>query len=326
MRTPVKPKVVDLFAGAGLLSHAFAVERFHVVRAIEQNTVAAETYRRNVGDHVQVEDIRTLTPSGECDVLIGGPPCQGFSTLGSRDKSDPRNRLTMQMAVWAEVLRPKVVVIENVPSFLASQHWVNLRLRFEALGYGVSSVVLNAAEFGVPQLRQRCFAFAARTDMTTVTARRRRRYTTVREAWDGLPSRPDGVNGHDARKPSPIALARMKVIPPGGDKRDVLRAAPHLAPKSWAKIGGQATDVWGRILWDEPSNTLRTALLNASKGRYIHPVQHRVITLREAARLQTIPDSWQFVGTPYQVARQIGNGVPLLLGRAVAKSVRVLFD
>jgi DNA (cytosine-5)-methyltransferase 1 len=104
----------------------------------------------------------------------------------------------------------------------------------------------------------------------------------------------------------------------------VLRLAPHLAPKSWWKIGGQATDVWGRMLWDEPSNTLRTALLNASKGRYIHPEQHRVITLREAARLQSVPDCWIFEGTPYQIARQIGNGVPPLLGRAVAKAILAL--
>ncbi len=326
MRILGKPKVVDLFAGAGLLSHAFAIERFRIVRAIEQNAVAAATYRRNVGDHVEVADIRNLTPQGECDVLIGGPPCQGFSTLGSRIMSDPRNRLTMKMAEWAEVLRPKVVVVENVPSFLSSKHWADLKRRFESLGYNVSSVLLNAADFGVAQLRCRCFIFASRINAPEAPISRQKNYTTVREAWDGLPAKPNNVNGHDARLPSPLALARMRVIPPGGDKRDVLRTAPHLSPKSWAKIGGQATDVWGRILWDEPSNTLRTALLNPSKGRYIHPVQHRVITLREAARLQSIPDSWQLIGTPYQVARQIGNGVPPLLGRAVARCVRNLFD
>ena len=106
---------------------------------------------------------------------------------------------------------------------------------------------------------------------------------TVRQAWEGLPEMPSGLNGHVARIPSKIALARMKVIPPGGDKRDVLRTAPLLAPPSWWKISGEATDVWGRMLWNEPCNTLRTALLNASKGRYIHTEQNRVITLREAA-------------------------------------------
>ena len=280
MRESGKPSVVDLFAGAGLLSHAFTSERFQVLRAIEQNPLAAETYRNNLGDHVEVADIRSIEPQGVCDVLVGGPPCQGFSTLGSRNKNDPRNRLTMQMASWAEVLQPKVVVVENVPSFLTSEHWTNLKDRFEELGYEVTSVVLNAADFGVAQHRRRCFAVASKIGLPTIAIPSRQRLVTVREAWDGLTEKPNGLNGHDARTPSPVALARMKVIPPGGDKRDVLRLAPQLAPNSWWKIGVQATDVWGRMIWDKPSNTLRTALLNPSKGRYIHPDQHRVITLR----------------------------------------------
>lgn len=101
-----------------------------------------------------------------------------------------------------------------------------------------------------------------------------------------------------------------------------MRSAPSLAPSSWWRVRCQATDVWGRMLWDEPANTLRTALQNPSKGRYIHPERHRVISLREAARLHSVPDSWTFVGTHYQVARQIGNGVPWQLGRAVARAVR----
>jgi DNA (cytosine-5)-methyltransferase 1 len=321
MRKNGKPKVVDLFSGAGLLSYAFVSENFHILRAIEQNTIAAQTYRENLGDHVQVADISKVEPSGNCDVLIGGPPCQGFSTLGRRDGDDPRNRLSMQMAVWAETLCPKVVVIENVPTFLTSNHWASLKKQFERLGYAVTATILNSADFGVPQVRKRCFVVASKIGQPVFGDPTRSQSLTVREAWDGLPQKPDGNNGHFAINPSSMALARMKVIPPGGDKRDVLRNAPDLAPKSWWKIGGQATDVWGRMHWDAPCNTLRTALLNPSKGRYIHPTQNRVITLREAARLHSIPDTWQFIGTPYQVARQIGNGVPPLLGRAVAKAI-----
>lgn len=316
-----KPSVVDLFAGAGLLSSAFLSERFSILRAIERDVVAAATYRSNVGDHVVVQDIQSIAPIGTCDVLIAGPPCQGFSTIGRRDKNDPRNRLTLQVARWAEVLRPKIVVVENVPTFLGSTYWTRLKGRFEHLGYEVSSVVLNAADFGLAQIRRRCFAFASMVGLPEISQPSKPKSKTVREAWDGLPSLPTGENWHSAPTPSPLALARMKVIPLGGDKRDVLRVAPHLAPKSWWKISGEATDVWGRMLWDEPCNTLRTALLNASKGRYIHPEQNRVISLREAARLHSIPDRWQFVGTPYQIARQIGNGVPPLLGRVVARAV-----
>jgi DNA (cytosine-5)-methyltransferase 1 len=317
-----KPAVVDLFAGAGLLSSAFVAERFRVVLAVEQNPVAAETYRTNLGDHVLVGDINRISPTGSCDVLVAGPPCQGFSTLGTRDMSDPRNRLSLKVGVWTEILKPKVVVVENVPTFLASRYWRRLRRTLEELGYETSSIVLNAVDYGLPQIRRRCFTFASRFGLPEVAQPSRRKPRTVREAWEGLPPEPTGENGHLAPEPSPIALARMRVIPPGGDKRDVLRLAPHLAPTSWQKISREATDVWGRMLWDEPCNTLRTALLNASKGRYIHPEQNRVITLREAARLHSVPDRWQFVGTPYQVARQIGNGVPPLLGRVVARAVR----
>jgi len=116
------------------------------------------------------------------------------------------------------------------------------------------------------------------------------------------------------------------MIPEGGDKRDIMRAAPELAPPSWWSFPGQLTDVWGRMEWDRPANTLRTCLQNASKGRYIHPEQERVISLREAARLHSIEDTWSFSGLPTQVARQIGNSVPPRLGRAVARCVRQLFD
>ena len=227
--------------------------------------------------------------------------------------------------VFRKVGLSKIVVIENVPTFLNSKYWASLEATLVHLGYEVASEVLNAVDFGLPQRRRRCFAFASKIGLPRIGPPSSKKPTTVRQAWQGLPSEPSGLNGHVARRPSEIALARMKVIPPGGDKRDVLRVAPHLAPESWVKIGCEATDVWGRMRWDEPSNTLRTGLLNASKGRYIHPEQNRVITLREAARLQSIPDDWDFAGTPYQVARQIGNGVPPLLGRVVAKAVREVF-
>jgi DNA (cytosine-5)-methyltransferase 1 len=318
------PLVVELFAGAGLLSFAFAAEKFRISLAIEQNAVAAETYRANVGDHILVGDICRIKPVGVCDVLVAGPPCQGFSTLGKRNQHDPRNRLTLQVAIWAKALSPKIVVVENVPAFLLSKHWANLKNRLERFGYEVSSAVINGADYGLPQIRRRCFAFASKIGLPQLPPPLGKRPMTVRQAWDGLPAKPTGRNGHVAPVPSRIALARMKIIPAGGDKRDILRLAPQLAPQSWWKISDQATDVWGRMLYDEPCNTLRTALLNASKGRYIHPEQNRVISLREAARLQSISDNWGFVGTPYQVARQIGNGVPPLLGRIVAKAVRAV--
>ena len=103
-----------------------------------------------------------------------------------------------------------------------------------------------------------------------------------------------------------------------------MRLAPEICPASWAKVGCQATDVWGRMDPDKPANTLRCTFQNPSKGRYLHPTEDRVLSLREGARLQGVPDDWTFVGKPYPVARQIGNGVPVPLARAVATQVMAL--
>lgn len=315
------PTVVELFAGAGLLSHAFRRQGFRLLRAVEIDRAAASTYAANVGPHIEVSDVRGAKPAGRCDVLLAGPPCQGFSTLGKRDANDPRNFLTLEIVRWAKAMRPTVVVVENVAAFLSSELWQAMAEGLGGLGYTIGACVLNAVDFGVPQRRVRSFTFASRRDVPKVNVPKHPRIMTVREAWEGLSKVPDGRNHHVAPNPSSLALARMKAIPLGGDKRDVMRKAPHLAPPSWWRLNCEVVDVWGRMQWDCPANTLRTCLQNPSKGRYIHPDQHRVISLREAARLHTIPDDWEFVGLPTQVARQIGNSVPPRLGQAVARAV-----
>lgn len=320
------PTFVDLFAGAGLFSYAFEREGFALQRAVELNGDAAATCARNHGadvvTHCDVAAVRDLEP---CDVLIAGPPCQGFSSLGTRRPDDPRNNLWRHITRQARALEPQAVVVENVEPFLRTAQWKALASGLRRLGYEVQAFVLNAADFGAPQVRFRSFTLATRKPVSSIKSPRRSR-GTVRDAFADLPSKPDGKNHHYSPEPSDLALARMKVIPEGGDKRDVLKKAPHLAPPSWRRTQSEATDVWGRMEWNAPSNTLRTAIQNPSKGRYIHPEQNRVISLREAARLQTIPDRWVFCGRPYPVARQIGNAVPPVLGRAVARAIRRLLD
>jgi DNA (cytosine-5)-methyltransferase 1 len=323
-----KPTVVDLFAGAGLFSHAFQREGFDVQRAIELDRLAAETYRANVGDHIEVNDVKRARIDRECDVIIAGPPCQGFSTLGTMRRDDPRNVLGMQVVRFARASNASVVVIENVEAFLRSPTWHRMTSAFKRLEYEIQTFTLNALDYGVPQSRVRSFTIASRIGLPSAPRARRGDFRTVADAFDGLALSANGRNHHYAPKPSPLALARIKLVPPGGDKRDILRRDARLAPPSWTRLdhgGCEATDVWGRLEWSKPSNTLRTALLNASKGRYIHPSEHRVISLREAARLQSIPDAWTFAGKPYPVARQIGNSVPPLLGRAVARTILRLF-
>lgn len=318
-----RPVVADLFAGAGLFSAAFDAEGFFVQQAVEMDSTAAQTYRAQLGDHVEVADVRAVSPSKPFDVLVAGPPCQGFSTLGKRDPADPRNRLSMEVVRWTALGRPSVVVVENVAAFLEAPVWMELAEGLRQLGYEVSSVVLDAAGFSVAQRRLRSFTVASRVGTPrfpvpgTAT-------TTVRAAWEGLPYVPDGKNLHVSPAPTALALERMRVIPAGGNKLDVMERAPHLAPPSWWRIGTQAGDVWGRMHWDAPSNTLRTCLQDPSKGRCIHPEQDRVMSLREAARLHSIPDEWTFAGAPQRIARQIGNSVPPRLGRAMAREVAAL--
>ena len=316
--------VVDLFAGAGLFSYAFLSEGFRLSTAVELDPKAAMTYSKNLSHEAKVTDIRDLSPEGEAAVLIAGPPCQGFSTLGKRDMNDPRNQLSLSVLKWVRKLRPRVVVIENVPTFLGSPVWGALAKGLESLGYRVKGDIYNAYDFGIPQIRNRSITFASRGKLPVIIAAPRAGCRTVRQAFKGLPRKPNNKNHHFAPTPSRLALSRMRVIPSGGDKRDVMKRAPKLVPPSWWKVPSEVTDVWGRMEWEAPSNTLRTALLNASKGRYIHPSENRVISLREAARLQSIPEWWTFSGKPYVVARQIGNSVPPRLGRAIAKAVRAV--
>lgn len=154
-------RVVDLFAGARLLSYAFRREGFEVSLAVEKDPRAAETYRRNLGEHVVCADVARVVPRGECDVLVGGTPCQGFSTLGKRRPDDPRNNLAMAFVPWAARLKPKVIVIENVEPFSGAPIWGQLARGLERLGYVVSVVCLNAVEFGAAQRCRRSFTIGS---------------------------------------------------------------------------------------------------------------------------------------------------------------------
>jgi len=320
-----KVPTVELFAGAGLLAHAFQTAGAETLLAVEADPQARATLQRNINPAAIGIDAREVLKGLQADLLIGGPPCQGFSSLGKRDALDARNSLSMVMVPWARELQPKVVVIENVPQFLESAYWPKLQKEFLRMGYSSTSWVLNASDFGAPQLRRRAFAVFSKIGLPVAPEPTCTTPMTVRQAFAGLPSKPSSKLQHLAPTPGDLALSRFKLIPPGGDKRDLLRRAPELCPPSWGRIPNQATDVWGRMLWDEPANTLRCCFQSASKGRYIHPRLNRVISLREGARLQGVPDDWVFEGDPTHVARQIGNGVPVPLGRAVAIQVMSLF-
>lgn len=340
---------IDLFAGAGGLTLGFHLaERDYLpVFAVENDHAAASTYKANFGCETFDQSIENDPRYPDADVIIGGPPCQGFSPLG-RDRDDlSRARLN---ALWEHYLqavrqvRPKAFVIENVPEFQKSAQFAQLlevlrtdpKLRRYQVAYGV----LNAADYGVPQTRRRGILIAV--DRKTPIpwppppshgpdSPKETPYVTVRDAIGDLPSRtkgtdvsigPDGAqNLHFGRNPRPSSLERYKAVPEGGNRFDLARNRPDLLPRCWAEKPTGTTDVMGRLWWDRPSFTIRTEFFKPEKGRYLHPRANRPITHREAARLQTFPDWFVFEGSKIEIARQIGNAVPPVLAKAIGEYV-----
>lgn len=312
-----KPTFIDVFSGAGLYSAGLARAGFRPLLAVELSSDAVASYNRNVAPVAEKRSAEDLRDVPKADVLIAGPPCQGFSTLGRMDPTDVRNELCMTIPKWAKVSGASIVAIENVPRFLKSTHWARMATALRRQGYEIETWELEASEHGVPQLRRRSFTIASKVGAVRLP-RRKSGPLTAAIAFEERASK-DPL--HTWPVPVGISADRIALIPPGGDKRDVMRLAPDLCPQSWFKVGCQATDVWGRMDPSRPANTLRCAFQNPSKGRYLHPEENRVISLREGARLQGIPDSWTFEGLPYPVARQIGNGVPVPLAAAVGRSL-----
>lgn len=318
-------RVAELFSGAGLMGGGFKSAGFKSIFAAELDPKAVKTYNQNIEPVGEVWDVTQVKNGLNYEVLVAGPPCQGFSTLGKRDPKDHRNSLSLSVLDWAKDHQPKVVLIENVPQFLESEYFLKLRNLFKVLNYECVTWILNAVDYGVPQNRQRSFTIFSRIGLPEKPIPQKTKLT-VKQAFKGLPEIPDGNNFHVAPAPTGIGQARIQLIPMLGDKRDIMKLAPELCPPSWLRMGNQAVDVWGRMDWNKPSNTIRCSFQSASKGRYLHPSQNRVISLREGARLQGIPDSWSFHGDRTSIARQIGNGVPVPLAKAVAQSIYKLLD
>lgn len=307
-----------MFSGAGLYSAGMVAAGFEPLLAIDLAPDAIASYRRNISEKAVVGSVTEDRDIPKATVLIAGPPCQGFSTLGRRDPADVRNSLSLTVLPWADSSEADVVVIENVPPFLRSAHWMALHDGLVSRGFSVETWELDAYDYGAPQRRVRAFTVASKIGPVQKPSP-----TPVSEPAATVIARPvvEGDPMHHWPQPSELALSRISRIPADGDKRDLMRTNPELCPESWFEIGCHATDVWGRMRRTGPSNTLRCTFQNPSKGRYVHPVENRVLSLREGARLQGISDNWTFVGKPNSVSRQIGNGVPVQLSTAVARSV-----
>jgi len=318
---------IDLFCGAGWLALGFAQVGFESVYAVDFDKSAAETYRRNFKHEVWDEPIERLkTVPTTADIIIGGPPCQGFSPLGKMTPLAAHknmNRLWRHYMRIVDQVNPKAFVVENVPEFLYSLEFKALERAARKRGYEVAAEVLKAVHFGVPQQRRRTFVVALKGGAPRLPLPITER-TTVRDAIGDLPLFPTGTGWHIGRNPTAKSLSRYRCIPPGGNRFDLMRRRPDLAPRCWLDKPTGSTDVFGRLVWDKPALTVRTEFFKPEKGRYLHPEADRPITHREAARLQTFPDDFEFFGSKIEVARQIGNAVPPKLARAVAETVRAL--
>jgi len=350
-RSGGKPKyrLIDLFSGAGGFTLGFTrTGRFEPVFSNDFNAWAARTYDTNFGEHCRVGDINSILEDPKsripaADIVIGGPPCQGFSLLNKNKARDPRRQLWRAYMEVVRRAKPAAWVMENVPELLKSDEFVDIAREAKRLGYTYTAAVLNAADYGVPQRRRRAFIVAVREGdprlpkpthrspalTEDIFARNLPPWRSVGDAICDLPepvgteirrNEPPPLDLHFGRTPTAKSLERYRCIPEGGNRVDLQERRPDILPDCWKdKKGG--TDLFGRLWWDRPAFTIRTEFFKPEKGRYLHPRQHRPITHREAARLMSFPDDFTFLGTKIEVARQIGNAVPPLLAQCIAKTV-----
>lgn len=345
-------RVADVFAGAGGLSLAAQQAGMNVVLAVESDKWAAETYRRNFckdaasAPTLYEQDITTLSPEalrkkhfegqGGCDILLGGPPCQGFSThrINNAGVDDPRNKLIHRYFDYVRALRPKVFLMENVPGILWERHREYLGQFYDEgqnAGYFLyKPVMLDARDFGLPQRRKRVFVLgiAESVDRSAFTwppspthgSEKAREQNPDLHAW--LSCR-DVFGPVDANDPNNIHMQHTeelidvfaKTPHNGGSRRDSGRVLRCHEEHDGHK------DVYGRIDPDKPAPTMTTACINPSKGRFVHPRENHGITARQAARIQTFPDSFVFAGGLMAAGKQIGNAVPVKLGRAILEHI-----
>lgn len=329
---------VDLFCGAGGLSEGLGQSGVRVLGAIDVAPLAIEAYRANHPDtKVWRRDIRRLAPAemlrelglrpGELDLLVGCPPCQGFSTLRTHNRSshveDGRNGLVAQFARFCEGLRPRGLLMENVPGLETDRRFRLLTTRLEGMGYKLTHGVLDAADYGVPQRRRR-FVLLGFLGGSVQFASPTVSPVRVRDAIGDLPAPAasgDPLHDYGENRTQEI-IELIRDIPKDGGSRGDLglkRQLPcHRRSDGWH-------DVYGRMAWDAPAPTITSGCISPSKGRFLHPEQDRAITLREAALLQSFPRDYKFPLTKgkYKVADLIGNALPPVF---VAHQVKPLVD
>ena len=332
--------VIDMFSGCGGMSAGFlaanaVVPAYKLALAVDINQDANRTYERNLGLRpvpADVGEIATdtsklsnlLAESGRREghplVLIGCAPCQGFSShRNGAGAADGRNNLFLHFARVAASLDPDIVVVENVPELLSDRHWpfvVQARRILEERGYHTYVGAHNMAQFGVPQERFRALMLAMKRPFCPPRGfLERGEFRTVRDAIRDLPRVPPGRAPqsdpmHFSARHRASTVRTIKAVAQDGGSRP-----PEVGPPCLRRAGERQgkpayEDVYGRLWWDRPAITITAHARNPASGRYVHPEQHRGLTVREAALLQGFPRDYTFEGSFDSMFRQIGNAVP----------------
>jgi len=327
---------------------------FECVLAVDNEPAAIATHEsafagKSVSGSIE-EWLKGNPKIPQADVVIGGPPCQGFSLLNKNREGDVRRALWEPYMDIVEASGAKIFVMENVKELLASSEYDDIRRRAELMDFEVQATILNAADYGAPQVRKRALIVGwnkksgipkpefppRRTHSAPGSNDGLPNWVTVKDAIGDLPD-PVGtqiremedeahLNLHFGRTPTPKSLARYMVVPSGGNRFDLHKNAPELTPACWVRKTSGGTDLFGRLWWDKPSVTIRTEFFKPEKGRYLHPEKHRPITHREAARLMGFPDDFKFSGSKIEVARQIGNAVCPPFAGAISRMVRTALE
>lgn len=355
--------VVSLFSGGGGLDLGFKAEGYNIVWAIDNMPNAVASYKENIGDHIICEDINNVDPFSlpKADVVIGGPPCQSFSLAGNRHTEDARGQLVWTYIDIIQAIQPKAFVFENVTGLQSAKNkdgkiLPQLIKAFEDIGYEISHQVMNAADYGVPQRRNRIiivglkngrrFAFPFPTHSEEGGGLfNLKKYVSVSEALGDLPEassdenevlsytmppqnefqelmRSDrGITDHTIPQMSELDKYIVKHVKPGGNYMDIPSDVQSARIQRLQRDGGHTT-CYGRLDPSKPSYTINTYFNRPNVGCNIHYSEDRLITIREALRLQSFPDSYKLVSSSKQGKNLIvGNAVPPLLGRVLAKQL-----
>lgn len=320
--------IVDLFAGVGGLSLGFELNGFTTVLANDIDVHAGRTFKLNhpdtpfiVGDiaNVQESDIKAILDGKKVDVLMGGIPCQSFSMSGKRIRKgidhslDPRHFLYKEYFRVLDIIRPSIALIENVKGILSSHGGEILNdilYSFETRGYHADYQLLDASEHGVPQARQRVFIIANRIGKKNIFPKKQMAFVPVLEALRGIA---DNAPNHEKRFLTGMALQRVMLLQPGQNWT-------HLPKELQTK--SIHSGAYGRIDPLLPSRTITTRFDTPSVGYVTHPQEHRTLTVREGARIQTFPDTFIFTGPRMQQYKQVGNAVPVRLASEVSIGIK----